>query len=104
LAGLWHIFGVRAVLEVIIELPSTLASVHIYYGSIRDVGHRTGLRMRRSLGLELPDIVFLPVVWLAAAISIGLVFAGMQAAISTAMNVRDRHSTPTGTTKAAPAA
>lgn len=31
-AGLWRIFAVIAILDVIIELPSTIAGVHIYFG------------------------------------------------------------------------
>ena len=146
-AGLWRIFGVIAVLDVIIELPSTLAGVHIYYGpqpnffqyglsvtipfvmSAIAIGcgfavhwvlssPRTawtplaviaiipGSAVGILVGTQWPVMLTqnsttsLPVVWLAAAVSIVLVLAGMRAAIATAVALRDR---PTATAAASTA-
>jgi hypothetical protein len=140
-AGLWRIFGAIAVLDVIIELPSTLAGVHIYYGPQPNFfqyglsitipfvmsaialscgfavhwvlscpkaawtplaviatipGSAVGILVATQWPVMLAQnsTTSLPVVWLAAAISIVLVFGGMQAAISTAVTLRGRHSSP----------
>ncbi len=137
-AGLWRIFAVIAVLDVIIELPSTLAGVHIYFGPqphffqyglsitipfvMSAVSLGCGFAVHWVLSspkkpwTPLAVITIIPgsavgilvatqwpvmlaqnsttsptVVWLAAFVSIALVLAGMRAAISTAVTLRDRY-------------
>lgn len=137
-AGLWRIFAAIAVLDVIIELPSTLAGVHIYFGPqpnffqyglsvtipfvmsaislgcgfavhwvlsspkkpwtpLAVIAIIPGSAVGILVGTQWPVMLAqnsttsLPIIWLTAAISIALVLAGMQAAISTAVILRDRH-------------
>jgi hypothetical protein len=149
-SGLLRLFAAIAVLDVIIELPSTLTGVHIYFGPQPNFFHH-GLSITIpfvmsavSLGcgfalhwvLSAPRTAWtpvavaaiipctavgvlvstqwpvmlaqnsatsLPIVWLAAGVSIALVLAGMRVAITTVIAIRDRDTAPLPVS-AAPAA
>jgi len=59
-AGLWRIFAAIAVLDVIIELPSTAAGVHIYFGPQPNFFHH-------GLAITIPFVM--------SAVSLGCGFA-----------------------------
>jgi hypothetical protein len=149
-SGLWRVFAVIAILDLIIELPSTLVGVHIYFGTQPNFFHyglsitipfvmsavalACGFAVHWVLSspktawtplaviaiipgsavgvlvatqwpvmLAQNSTTSLPLVWLGAAVSIVLVLAGMRAAISTAVAIRDRHleTLPTSATATA---
>ena len=65
-AGLWRIFAIIAVLDVVIELPSTLAGVHIYFGPQPNFFHH-------GLSVTIPFVM--SAVSLAAGFAVHLVLS-----------------------------